>query len=67
MYFLFVTSLLQGLLILIFHGSLLEIIWINILTSIVYLIVASFFVAKKEKNVIVKYLYKMMPNTIYAK
>lgn len=66
-YFLFVTSLLQGLLILIFHGSLPEIIWINILTSIVYLIVASFFVAKKEKNVIVKYLYKMMPNTIYAK
>lgn len=66
MYFLFIASLLQGLLILIFHGSLVEIIWINIITSIIYLIVASFFVAKKEKHVIVKYLSKMMPIGIYG-
>lgn len=66
MYFLFIASLLQGLLILIFHGSLLEIIWINIITSLVYLIVASFFIVWKEKSILVKYLYKMMPKGIYG-
>lgn len=65
-YFLFITSLLQGLLILIFHGSLMEIIWINIIISIVYLLVASFFVARKEKDVVLKYLYKMIPIGIYG-
>lgn len=66
LYFLFIASLLQGPLIFLFHGSLLEIIWVNIITSVVYLIVASFFVMVREKSILVKYLYKIMPKGIYG-
>lgn len=48
---LFLISLLQGSLIILFHGSIAALIWINILVAAFYLLVASGFVIHKERYV----------------
>lgn len=58
LYVLFVISLFQGILIFIFHNSILNVIWINIIVSLVYLLVASYLILKKE--------YKLFPKIIYG-
>lgn len=56
-YVLFLISLFQGILILIFHSSILHVIWINIIVSLVYLLAASLLILKKEYNLMPKILY----------
>ncbi len=57
LYVLFVISLFQGILISFFHNSILNIIWVDIIVSLVYLFVASLFILKKEYNLFPKILY----------
>lgn len=64
-YILFPVSLFQGLLIFIFHSSIIEIIWINILVSLVYLFVTLLFIFKKEYNVFLKILATVTRKSIY--
>lgn len=57
-YFLFSVSLLQSIFILLMHSSINIVIWINILVSLLYLFIASFFVWQKEKKVLFKILFQ---------
>lgn len=65
-YPLFLISLLQGLLIFIFHDNIWQVIWVNITVSIFYLITILFFVAKKEGSLIYKFILRKIPGNIYA-
>lgn len=51
-YYLFLISLLQGIFIIIFHDSIARVININIIVSMIYLCVISYFVLKKEAGII---------------
>lgn len=51
-YFLFFVTLLQSFFIIFIHRSISDIIWINIIVSIIYLSFATYFVLKKEKNLL---------------
>lgn len=66
-YILFSFSLLPSVFIFLFHKSLFEIIWINIITSVIFLIVASAFVIHKEKDEFVKIILKSFPKGIYVR
>lgn len=65
-YFLFFTSLLQGILIIFFHNSISEVIWVNIVSSLIYLLTASFFVWKKEGGEIGRLFFKIGLRGIYG-
>ncbi len=53
-FLLFFVSLLQSLLIVFFHSSITEIIWINIITSLLYFLIISFAVWRTESKSILK-------------
>lgn len=63
-YFLFLISLLQSVFIFFIHDSISEVIWINILVSLLYFSIASFFVWQKEKKVLIKVLLQNLPRNI---
>lgn len=65
-YPLFLISLLQGFFIFIFHDNIWQVIWVNIAVSILYLIAISFFVVKKEGNIIYRLILGKKPGKIYA-
>lgn len=65
-YPLFLISLMQGVFIFIFHDTIWQVIWVNITVSILYFMVISFFVLKKEGSIIYNYLLKKLPGHIYA-
>jgi len=55
-YPLFLISLLQGVFIFMFHDNIWQVIWVNIAVSILYFMVISFYVLKKEGSIILKKL-----------
>ena len=55
---LFTISMLQGGLLILFHNSIDQFIWINIFVSLLYFTAASFFVWQKEKKVLTHILLK---------
>lgn len=57
---LFFVSLLQGVLIYFFHTSLYEVIRINILVSLIYLFVISYYVWKKESRIFLKIITRVV-------
>lgn len=63
-YFLFFTSFLQSIFIFLIHNSIYNVIWINILVSLLYLVIASFFVWHKEKKVLTRILLQNIPRNI---
>lgn len=65
-YVLFGVSCLQGLLIFFLHSSIAQVIWINILVSIVYLIFALYFVWNKEEKLIKKMVIGLLPGGLYG-
>lgn len=65
-YPLFLISLMQGVFIFIFHDNIWQVIWVNIAVSILYFMVISFFVIKKEGSIIYNYFLKKLPGHIYA-
>jgi len=64
-FLLFPIALLQGILILIFHSSLTEVIWVNIASSLLYLVIILFFVIKKEYRWFSMNLFRIFPRDIY--
>ncbi|MBI4991390.1 oligosaccharide flippase family protein [Candidatus Gottesmanbacteria bacterium] len=60
-YPLFLISLLQGFFIFLFHDTIWQVIWVNIVVSIFYLLVISFFVWKKEGGIILKSILRPHP------
>lgn len=67
LYILFIISLLQSVFICLFHHTLIEIIKVNILVSLLYLSVVSFFVWKKEKVVLEKiFVGNILKRKIYG-
>lgn len=58
---------LQAVGIILFHNSLWDVIWVNIIASLVYCLIISFFVWKKEEKIFIELLYKLLPRGIYAK
>lgn len=66
-FFLFPISLLQSIMIVFFHHSITEVIWINIFTSLLYFFVVSFFVWQKESLVILKILSYISLKNIYGR
>ena len=65
-YPLFLISLLQGVFIFIFHDNIWQVIWVNIAVSILYFMVISFFVLKKEGSFINKFIFNKLSGHIYA-
>ncbi|MBI3955323.1 oligosaccharide flippase family protein [Candidatus Gottesmanbacteria bacterium] len=63
---LFIISLMQGVFIFMFHDNIWQVIWVNIAVSILYFMVISFFVLKKEGSIIYNYLLKKLSGQIYA-
>lgn len=58
LYFLFAVSLLQGGLIIFFHHSLRDVLWVNIMTSLVYFLSCMVFTWQKERVTILKIFYR---------
>lgn len=67
LYFLFAVSMFQTIFIYLFHNSLSDIIWINILTSFIYMILAVYFIWKKEKNIIINSFQKIISTVSYVR
>ncbi len=63
---LFFISLLQGVFIFLFHDNIWQVIWVNIAVSILYFMVISFYVLKKEGSVITRFILNKLPSHIYA-
>ncbi len=64
---LFFTSMLQGILIYFFHKSIYEVIWVNIIASIIYLFVVTYYVWKKESIVFLKLLTVIITRSAYER
>lgn len=64
-YFLFMISLFQGILIFFFHNTITDVIWVNIAVGFTYLAIASSFVLHKEGRIIVSMLNRILSRRIY--
>lgn len=61
MYLLFAISLLPSLLIILFHNQISQVIWINIISSLIYFFVIFFHLLKKEKKELARIFLKVVP------
>lgn len=66
-YVLFFISLLQSGFIFLFHRSISDVIWINIVISLLYFMIAGFFVLKKEKHMLTKLFLIHAIKSVYGK
>jgi O-antigen/teichoic acid export membrane protein len=66
MILLFIISMSQGVLIFIFHNSISDVIWTNIITGSIYLAAVLVFTVKKEQAVIGGILKKIKPQGVYG-
>lgn len=66
-YILFFISLLQGAFIILLHRSISDVIWINIIISLLYFITAGFFVLEKERRIMTKIFLIHVIKSVYGK
>lgn len=63
---LFLISMSQGIAILFFHNSISDVIWVNIITGLIYFATVLIFTVKKEYIVIGRILRKVNPQGVYG-
>ncbi len=66
-YTLFFVALSQSIFIFLFHESLSSVIWVNIFTSLLYLVIISFFVMRREYDTLAKIIIRSLPRSFYVR